>query len=81
MSTLAKEQLIAQIAALELEEHEVSARRAKMHERIAIFPSDASQQAERELSSRRRDLHRRIDAARAALHGVRVGQTADVLPG
>ena len=56
-----QEELVARIAALELEERMVSARRTKLHDRIAIFPSESHQQAERELSTYRRDLHRRID--------------------
>ena len=62
-----KSETLAEIALLELEEHTISARRRRLHDRIAIFPSDAAQQAERELSVYRRELHRRIDTARARL--------------
>ena len=62
-----KREFLAEIALLELEEHTISARRRRLHERIAIFPSDAAHQAERELSAYRLELHRRIDTARAKL--------------
>jgi hypothetical protein len=42
MDTLGKQDLIAQIASLELEEQQVSARRRKLHDRIAIFPNVSS---------------------------------------
>ena len=67
----AENELIAQLARLELEESDVSSRRRKVHDRIAIFPSPALLEAERELSMSRRDLHRRIDAARAELAAMR----------
>lgn len=67
MDTLSKQDLIAQIAALELEEQQVSARRRKLHDRIAIFSSEALERAERELSDYRRDLYRRIHAAHGEL--------------
>jgi hypothetical protein len=52
---------------LEKEERLVSARRRKLHERIAIFPDTAAahEEEERELSTRRRELHRQIDDLRA----------------
>ena len=74
VSTQIKQELVALIAALELEEHAVSARRRKLHDRIAIFPSEAHQQAERELSAHRRGLHRRIDEARAELARAEVAE-------
>jgi hypothetical protein len=77
MSTIVQQELIAQLARLELEESEVSARRRKLHDRIAIFPSPALQEAEQELSLQRRELHRRIDAARAELSSSRLGITTE----
>jgi hypothetical protein len=75
--TPGEQELIAQLARLELEENEVSSRRRKLHERIAIFPSPALLEAERELSLHRRALHRRIDTARAALAAARHSITVD----
>lgn len=53
---------------LEAEERELSLRRRRLHDRLAVFPDygggDLDQQ-ERELSARRRELHARIDALRA----------------
>jgi len=77
MSTIVQQELIAQLARLELEEAEVSARRRKLHDRIAIFPSPALQEAERDLSLQRRELHRRIDETRAELAAVRLDDTAE----
>jgi hypothetical protein len=73
----AEQELIAQLARLELEESEISSRRRKVHDRIAIFPSPALIEAERELSLHRRDLHRRIDATRAELATMRVSITVE----
>jgi hypothetical protein len=70
MTTIERE-LITQLARLELEESDVSARRRKLHSRIAIFPTPALQEAERELSTYRRELHRRIAATRAELAAMR----------
>jgi hypothetical protein len=55
----------AQIEALEAEEHEVSAMRRKLHDRLASFPNDVTLQQEREISKRRRELHAQIDALKA----------------
>jgi hypothetical protein len=73
----AERELIAQLARLELEESDVSSRRRKLHDRIAIFPSPALLEAERDLSMRRRDLHRRIDAKRAELAAARDSATVE----
>lgn len=70
-TALTKRNLIAQIATLELEDQQVSARRRKLHDRIAIFPSEAQERAERQLSDYRRDLYRRIQAAHVALATLR----------
>lgn len=77
MRSPAEQELVAQLARLELEESEVSSRRRKLHDRIAIFPSHALLEAERELSLQRRDLHRRIDATRADLTELRHGITVE----
>jgi hypothetical protein len=75
MRAIAEQELIAQLARLELAESELSTRRRKIHDRIAIFPSQALQEAERELSLQRREIHHRIDATRAELAAVRLGIT------
>jgi chromosome segregation ATPase len=51
---------------LEREERSVSARRRRLHDRIAIFPDETGElaQQEREISQQRRELHRRIDELR-----------------
>ncbi len=58
-------ELDARIEALEAEEREVSARRRKIHDRLASFPNEVLQQQEREISAHRRELHTEIDALRA----------------
>ena len=53
---------------LEAEEHEISAIRRKMHERIDRgFPTELLIQQEQKLSKERRELHHRIDVLRAEL--------------
>jgi hypothetical protein len=64
--------ILLELVALERQEHEVSARRRHLHERIAAFPSDHAVRQERELSLRRRVLHRRIDELRVQV-GLRPG--------
>ena len=51
---------------LDEEERRVSARRRKLHDRMAIFPDETGQLArqEREVSQQRRELHQRIDELR-----------------
>jgi hypothetical protein len=56
---------------LEAEEVEVSRLRRHLHDRLASFPNEVTQQQERELSKRRRALHARIDALRAERSGRR----------
>jgi hypothetical protein len=58
-------ELDAQIEALEAEEREVSARRRKLHDRLASFPNEATAQQEREISQHRRELHVQIDSLKA----------------
>jgi hypothetical protein len=77
MSAMVERDLITQLARLELEESELSARRRKLHDRIAIFPSHALREAERELSLHRREVHRRIDETRAELAAVRQATPAE----
>lgn len=50
---------------LEAEEREVSAQRAKLHDRLASFSNAATQRHERELSERRKQLHDEIDRLKA----------------
>jgi hypothetical protein len=50
---------------LEAEEVEVSRLRRRLHDRLASFPNEVTQQQEQEISKRRRALHVRIDALRA----------------
>ncbi len=69
--TPVEQELLKELANLELEESDVSARRRKIHSRIAIFPTPSLQEAERELSLHRRELHRRIALARAELTALR----------
>jgi chromosome segregation ATPase len=51
---------------LDEEERRVSARRRKLHDRMALFPDETGELArqEREVSQERRKLHRRIDELR-----------------
>ena len=46
---------------LEAEEREVSAQRARLHDRLASFSNAETARRERELSERRRELHDEID--------------------
>jgi hypothetical protein len=52
---------------LENEEREISALRRKLHERLASFPNEVTEQHEREISKKRRELHAQIDDIRAKL--------------
>jgi hypothetical protein len=61
------EEIEARIEALEAEEREVSAQRARLHERLSSFPNAAAEEQERELSTRRRELHAEIDRLRGGL--------------
>jgi hypothetical protein len=56
---------------LEREEHEVSTRRATIHERLASFPNSVLEEQERQLSERRRELHDEIDKVRARIRGAK----------
>ena len=61
---------------LEDEERRVSARRRKLHDRIALFPDETGDLArqEREVSQERRELHRRIDELREQRNQLRGAQ-------
>jgi len=60
---------------LEQEERDLSDRRRKLHDRMALFPNaerkDELETQEEELSRQRSDLHRRIDEARAQRNALR----------
>jgi anti-sigma-K factor RsiG len=62
---LSDEELERVLGELEAEETEVSRLRRRLHDRLASFPNEVTQQQEREISKRRRELHVRIDALRA----------------
>jgi hypothetical protein len=63
--TNGKDELEAQLEQLEDEERRVSARRRKLHDRMAIFPaSEELAEQERTLSKLRRELHKQIDELR-----------------
>ena len=58
----------AELEKLEAEEHEISAIRRRMHERIDRgFPTELLIQQEQKLSKERRELHLRIDVLRAEI--------------
>ena len=64
--------LLRRLETLEQEEAELSRLRIVLHERMAIFPSEANDREERELSQRRVALHREIDLARIELATARL---------
>jgi anti-sigma-K factor RsiG len=62
---------------LEEEEREISLRRSRLHDRLALYPEYGDGdlgEAERELSARRRELHARIDAIRAERSSARASE-------
>ena len=71
MNAVSEVELVTRLARLERDERLISARRRKLHERIASFPTPEHEEAERELSQQRRDLHRRIDAVQAEIEALR----------
>jgi hypothetical protein len=79
MSTVSEVELLTQLARLEREERQVSARRLKLHDRIASFPTAEHEQSELELSRHRRDLHRQIDAVHAEIEAIRAEIPAPLL--
>jgi hypothetical protein len=74
MSFQAIQDLVERVAALELEEAELSEQRRVLHQRMAIFPRAAHDEAEQALSARRLELHRAIDMARIELASARLAQ-------
>ena len=68
MSELDERQLDAMLRRLEEEEREVSQRRRRLHDRMAIFPDPTGElqlrEREEALSKERRELHRKIDELR-----------------
>jgi hypothetical protein len=62
-----QEELEALLERLELEEREVSSLRRKLHDRLASFPNEVTQQQEVEISAKRRQLHAQIDELRVKL--------------
>jgi cell division protein FtsB len=64
----------ARLQRLEAEERELSARRAKLHDRLSIFPNDAAAEQERRLSARRHELHAEIDRLRYGVAPVAAGR-------
>ena len=67
MNAVSEVELVTRLARLERDERLISARRRKLHERIASFPTPEHEEAECELSRQRRDLHRRIAAVQAEI--------------
>ena len=63
--------LAIELEQLERREAEISARRGKLHDRLASFHNELTQRREREVSAERRAIHRRIDELRAQLAPLR----------
>ena len=70
-----RNELDALLERLEEEERDLSTRRRKLHDRMALFPDPAREAElraqEAELSQQRRELHRRIDEVRAQRNELR----------
>ena len=49
--------------------------RRKLHERLASFPNESTEERERELSKERQELHVEIDALRAQRSSLRLERT------
>ena len=82
MSTHVIQELVRKLAELEQEEADLSEQRKVLHQRMAIFPSEAHHQTERELSAKRLDLHHAIDVTRIELATARLAlrERDSVLP-
>jgi hypothetical protein len=65
LTGLSDEELERALRDLEVEEADVSRLRRKLHDRLASFPNEVTQQQEQEISAKRRALHVRIDELRA----------------
>lgn len=76
MTDAAAGELDSLLEELDEEERRVSARRRKLHDRIAIFPDETGELArqEREVSQQRRELHERIDELREQRNRLRGAQ-------
>jgi hypothetical protein len=59
--------LEALLERLETEEREISSLRRRIHDRLASFPNEVTEQQEREISAKRRALHAQIDEVRVRL--------------
>ena len=75
MSELTAHEIETLLEQLETEERDISLRRRRLHDRIAIFPDSPAKEElerrEREISTERRELHRRIDDLRAQRNELR----------
>lgn len=58
---------LIELEQLERLEHEVSARRRALQDRLDAFPNEVARRRERQISDERRRLHRKIDELRAQL--------------
>ena len=67
MEEQSQEELEALLETLGAEEREISSLRRKLHDRLASFPNEVTQQQEREISAKRRELHAQIDDLRIKL--------------
>ena len=67
MEEQSEAELEALLEKLETEERDISALRRKLHERLASFPNEVTEQHEREISKKRRELHAQIDEIRVKL--------------
>ena len=70
MDEQSEAELEALLEQLETEEKEVSALRRRIHDRLASFPNEVTQQQEKEISKKRRELHAQIDELRVRLRQV-----------
>jgi len=73
MSTHAIQELLGELAALEREEAELSEQRKVLHQRMAIFPSEAHHETERDLSAQRLALHHAIDVWKVKVINLSLG--------
>jgi hypothetical protein len=70
--------LLAELARLEIEEARISAVRRRLHDQLDLgFPNDLVRRRERQVSDERRALHRRIDVLRAQVAPVLRRQLTD----
>ena len=70
--------LLAELARLELEERRVSAVRRRLHDQLDRgFPNELLRKRERQISDERLALHRRIDVLRTQVAPILRGRIAD----